>query len=218
LYKDVSAAVNASTQKVRRDDRIGFMNEAILLDDGPAESLPPKDGVQPLSPRALWAARLGTLVALTASLCALFWPKTTELKAAGMLVDTSGQVVTLGSQFAPVTLLHFWATWCPPCIDEVPAIRRLSDDYANNHQFALVMVAVQDDPDVVKTFLEGRFKYTLFDPQWQVARRYGTEKVPETFLVVNGKVVESFIGATNWDDPRARQQIDQALAAVQDRG
>jgi thiol-disulfide isomerase/thioredoxin len=201
-----------------RNDTITFMNEAIQLDDDLGEGLPPTGSIKPLSPRAIWAARLGTMVALVVSLCALFWPKTSDLEAAGMLVDTSGQVVTLGSQLAPVTLIHFWATWCPPCIDEVPAIRRLSDDYANNHQFALVMVAVQDDPDAVKEFLEGRFKYTLFDPQWQVARRYGTEKVPETFLVVDGKVVESFIGATNWDDPRARQQIDQALAAVQDRG
>jgi thiol-disulfide isomerase/thioredoxin len=120
-------------------------------------------------------------------------------------------VVTLGSQLAPVTMLHFWATWCAPCIDEVPAIQRLAEDYADNHQFSLVMVAVQDDPDAVKEFLGDRFKKTLFDPQWQVARRCGTEKVPETFLLVNGEVVQSFIGATNWDDSAARSPIDEAL-------
>ena len=159
--------------------------------------------------------RLVVVLVLVTSISALLMPKTSDLEAAGMLVDTSGQVVTLGSQLAPVTLLHFWATWCPPCVDEVPAIQRLSEDFGDNHQFALVMVAVQDDPDKVKEFLDDRFRYTLFDPQWQVARRYGTEKVPETFLIINGQVTQSFIGATNWDLPENRRPIEQALASLQ---
>lgn len=192
------------------------MNEAISIDDEFAGGLKMDASAAP-HPWSVRMARLVTGGVLVAAVFALFWPKTSELEAAGMLVDTSGQVVTLGSQLAPVTLLHFWATWCPPCIDEVPAIQRLSEDYANNHQFALVMVAVQDDPVAVDEFLDGRFKFTLFDPQWEVARRFGTEKVPETFLLVNGEVVQSFIGATPWDDPSVRQPIDQALASIQDR-
>ena len=133
------------------------MSDAIPIDDELAGDLGLGGPAVPSSPWVDRTAQLGTLVVLLASLCALFWPKTSDLEAAGMLVDTSGQVVTLGSQLAPVTLLHFWATWCPPCIDEVPAIKRLSEDYADNHQFALVMVAVQDDPDAVKSFLGGRF-------------------------------------------------------------
>ena len=190
------------------------MNETLPMDDEMALETEALVTLEPVGKGVVWTGRLGIFLVAIAAVVALLQPDTSETVAAGMLVDTSGQVVTLGSQLAPVTMLHFWATWCPPCVDEVPAIQRLSEDYANNHQFSLVMVAVQDDPEAVKEFLGDRFKKTLFDPQWQVARRFGTEKVPETFLLVNGEVVESFIGATNWDASSARGPIDEALRQI----
>jgi thiol-disulfide isomerase/thioredoxin len=159
----------------------------------------------------VWSGRLGTLLVTVAAVAALLWPAGSDKM---LVVDVSGEKVALASQLAPVTMVHFWATWCAPCIDEVPAIQRLAEDYANNRHFALVMVAVQDDPDAVKEFLGDRFQRTFFDNQWQVARRFGTEKVPETFLLVNGEVVERFIGAKNWDESSLRSPIEEALRQV----
>ena len=190
------------------------MSETLTLDDEMALETEVLAAPETVGKGVVWTGRLGIFLVAIAAVVALLQPDTSETVAAGMLVDTSGQVVTLGSQLAPVTMLHFWATWCPPCVDEVPAIQRLEEHYGDNHQFSLVMVAVQDDPEAVKEFLGDRFKKTLFDPQWQVARRFGTEKVPETFLLINGEVVESFIGATNWDASSARRPIDEALRQI----
>lgn len=159
-------------------------------------------------------SRYGVIFAVACALLALFWEKSEGTAPAGNLVDFSGQVVTLGNQMAPVTLVHFWATWCPPCLDEVPAIQRLAELYADDHNFSLVMVAVNDDPEKVKTFLGDRFPDNLFDPDWKIAHRFDTRKLPETHLVVQGQVVESFIGATNWDAPQPRQKIVAALASL----
>ena len=54
----------------------------------------------------------------------------------------------------------------------------------------------------------------LYDPNWDVAHRYGTHQLPETYLVVHGKVVEKWEGAQDWDDPELRGRLDAALREV----
>lgn len=161
--------------------------------------------------------RIGVAVIVACALAAMFWPRGDGRRDAppGMLIDSGGRPVTLASRMAPVTLVHLWSTWCPPCIDEVPSIQRLERDYAGNHNFALLMIAVDDDAEKVKTFLGDGIHASLFDHDWKVAHRYGTRKLPETHLVVRGEIVHSFIGATDWDRPDVRQRIEEALAAVQ---
>ncbi len=167
------------------------------------------------------------LVALVAA-AALFWPSSEErvnlspyrrtgagqAAPVGMLIDSAGRPIPLGKRMAPVTLVHFWATWCPPCITEIPSIMRLADEYDADHNFSLVMIAVADDVEKGQTFLGKRVDEALFDHDWKLAHSYGTQKVPETHLVVNGKLVESFIGATDWDDPEIRQRIAEVMAAA----
>ena len=179
------------------------------------------------------ASRWGFAVVAAIALVALFWPRSEDdsrinlesvrrpgkgaAAPVGMLIDAGGRPATLGTRMAPVTLIHFWATWCPPCIPEVPSILRLADEHAGNHDFSLVMIAVQDEVEKVRTFLGSRTDESLFDHDWKVTHSYGTKKVPETHLVIRGELVESFIGATDWDDREIRQRIAEALASVQEQ-
>lgn len=159
-------------------------------------------------------AKLGFAIVACAALAALFWPRPDDKAApAGMLYDAGGRPVTLGSRTEPVTLVHFWATWCPPCIQEIPSITRLAADYHMRRDFSLVMIAVADEHEKVRTFLGDATDDSLFDPDWKVARSYDTTKLPETHLVVDGRVIHSFIGATDWDDPAVRRRIEDALAS-----
>ncbi len=174
------------------------------------------------------AARWAFPIAVAIALVAVFWPSSEErinLKAfrkvakgqaapVGMLIDSSGRPIPFGTRIRPVTLVHFWATWCPPCITEIPSILKLADDYTADHDFSLLMIAVADDIEKAGTFLGDRLPEALFDHDWKLTHSYGTEKVPETHLVVNGKVVESFIGATDWSQPEIRQRLEAALAEV----
>ena len=158
-------------------------------------------------------ARLGLLAITLCALAALFWPRGdgTFKEPGGFLFDTSGQATAIGPRLAPVTLVHFWATWCPPCIKEIPALRRLSSDLSGNQNFKVLMVAVSDSNDKVRSFLGAGAGEVLFDPQWEVANRYGTDKLPETYLVIDGKVVRKFVGMTDWDDPGLRREIESKL-------
>jgi thiol-disulfide isomerase/thioredoxin len=154
-------------------------------------------------------AKLGLAALAVCALAALFWPKGSEpfKEPGGFLYDSMGRATTIGPRLTPVTLVHFWATWCPPCIQEAPKLQKLIRDYSGQPEFSVLMVAVADSSDKVKTFLGPGSEMVLFDPNWKVANRYGTDKLPETYLVVRGQVVRKFVGMTDWDDPAIRSEI-----------
>ena len=177
----------------------------------PTESSETLPSVQPVGRQAKLI--VGLLAA--GALLALFWPRGdgSFKEPGGFLYDASGKAMTLGPNLAPVSLVHFWATWCPPCLEEIPALQRLRQDFAEHRDFTVVMVAVDDSSEKVRSFLGAGAGETLFDPDWDVAHRYGTQKLPETYLVVGGRVVEKFVGQTNWDDPALRRKLASRLSS-----
>jgi thiol-disulfide isomerase/thioredoxin len=166
-------------------------------------------------------AKIVTLFVVVLVLTALLAPRGdgTSTAPAGFLLDATGRPSTLGDHFTEVVLLHFWATWCPPCITEIPALERLGDDFSTQPGFQIMMVAVDDDPPKVAPFVgASRAFAVLFDPQWEVAHRYGTRKLPETYVILRGKKIESlkFVGAQNWDDPQLREILKQIIQQAED--
>ncbi|RPH55875.1 TlpA family protein disulfide reductase, partial [bacterium] len=118
----------------------------------PVVDSPPAAGARPapLGKQARWAVAVLAVCALAA----LFWPRGdgSFKEPGGFLYDAAGKATTMGPRLAPVSLVHFWATWCPPCIQEIPSLQRLSTDFADQSQFAIVMVAVSDSVEKVRTF------------------------------------------------------------------
>lgn len=181
----------------------------------PAETLPAES-------RQLSRQTQVLVVALAAAaLAVLFWPHGDGTRQApgGFVIDAGGRPIPVGSRMAPVTLVHFWATWCPPCMTEIPSLDRLSDDLGEYRgDFTILMVAVNDDMERVAGFVGDRISSVLYDPSWEVAHRYGTRKLPETYLVVKGDVVERWIGAQDWNDPGIRRRILDAVRGLRSEG
>jgi thiol-disulfide isomerase/thioredoxin len=163
-------------------------------------------------------ARIAVAALVVCALAAFFWPRGEGATNApgGFVFDSSGRAATIGSHLAPVSLVHFWATWCPPCLTEIPALQRLTRDLAPHQEFAVVMIAVADDREKVKNLL-GQAGGTVLYDNWDVAHRYGTKKLPESYLVVRGQVVEKWIGATDWDDQGIRRRILEHLREPEQR-
>ncbi len=181
-----------------------------------SDSPKPPTGTEPAAaaPRGYgWQAKVALAVVAACAALALFWPRGEGSFDApgGFLMDGAGRPAPLGSRLAPVTVLHFWATWCPPCIVEIPALQRLAAEFGGDMDFAIVMVAVEDEVEKVETFMGATQSSVLYDHSWEVAHRYGTRKLPETYLVVRGRVVEKFEGTTDWDDPGIRDKVRAAL-------
>ncbi len=129
------------------------------------------------------------------------------------LLSASGQTTTVKSQLKDVTLLHFWATWCPPCLEEIPRLQALEKDLESSSDFKILYIAVADSPAQVQAFMsEEAADKVLYDNEWTVAQKWGTEKLPETYLVVDGEVQEKFVGATDWTRADIRAKIRSRIS------
>ncbi|MEJ2441226.1 MAG: TlpA disulfide reductase family protein [Gammaproteobacteria bacterium] len=115
-----------------------------------------------------------------------------------------------------VILLNFWATWCPPCRHEMPAMERLYQHFRDKG-FVVLAVNQWEDPDLV-------FAYTgelnvfpsfpiLFDPQSTVSQDYGVKGLPTSFVIDrDGRLVYRAIGGRDFDHPEILQRIGDLLA------
>jgi peroxiredoxin len=113
-----------------------------------------------------------------------------------------------------VVLVNFWATWCPPCKEEMPAIQSLYDRF-KGHGFAVVALSVDSEGrEVVLRFVQAQ-KLTFLvglDPKMQVAAAYGVRGRPATFLIdKEGRLVTMALGPREWDSPAARALIESLL-------
>lgn len=178
----------------------------------------PEPAAQEAGPRRLsLQVRILTIAAVLLAAGVLFWPRGdgTAEAPGGFLIDPGGRPVPVASRMAPVTLVHFWATWCPPCMTEVPSLTGFAEDFSQYlGDFTILMVAVDDDPERVEEFVGNRIGSVLYDPSWEVTHRYGTRKLPESYLVVRGNVVERWVGPQDWNDPEIRERVREAIEGL----
>jgi len=120
------------------------------------------------------------------------------------LADWSGKKVSLRGLRGRPVLLNFWATWCPPCVEEMPGMDDLARRLAGSDAVVL-SVSVDENWDVVRRFFpQGTPMTVLLDSNKDVPKLYGTEKYPETFLIdAQGKVRHAFINKREWGRPEA---------------
>lgn len=111
----------------------------------------------------------------------------------------------IGKQVTPtdfggkVLVLNFWATWCSPCIQEIPSLDAFQKHFTGS---GVVVVGVSIDKNAKKyrTFLDRvhvAFQ-TARDPESNISSEYGTFKIPETYIIKDGRIVRKFIGEEDW--------------------
>jgi peroxiredoxin len=120
------------------------------------------------------------------------------------LPDATGRTVSLRGQLGHPVLLNFWATWCPPCVEEVPSL----EDFAHKidgGDLRLLAVSVDDDWGAIRRFFpKGSQIGVLLDTSHQIPKTFGTEKYPESFLIdAAGRVRYYFINKRDWSRPEA---------------
>jgi thiol-disulfide isomerase/thioredoxin len=120
------------------------------------------------------------------------------------LPDAGGRTVSLSSQRGHPVLLNFWATWCPPCVDEVPSLEELARKL-DGTDLRLLAVSVDDDWATIRRFFpKGSAIGVLLDTSHEIPKKFGTEKFPESFLVdAAGRVRYYFINKRDWSRPEA---------------
>lgn len=121
--------------------------------------------------------------------------------------DSQGNKRSLSSYRGKVVLLNFWATWCPPCVEEVPSLEKLQQDLDSNDFIVLAMASAFDWKDLAKFFPQGTPLTVLLDPPSNkqeilgvIAKAFGIPRIPETFLIDRqGKIRYYFTNTRTWN-------------------
>ena len=124
-----------------------------------------------------------------------------------------GRTITASNFGGKLLLLNFWATWCAPCIEELPSLDQFQRQLANS---GLVVLGVSADKDekAYRRFLSrvNVSFLTARDPANKISADYGTFQYPESYLINrDGKVVMKVINATNWVDEKMLSFVKSQL-------
>jgi len=135
-------------------------------------------------------------------------PSSIGKAAPDFTIQDSDRSVSLSQMRGKIVVLNFWATWCPPCVEEMPSLVEMQRQMREKGVTVLA-VSVDDDASDYHKFLKdhGIDLLTVRDPGQKndkgvtapVAARYGTFKFPESYIIDrNGTIRRKFIGPVNW--------------------
>jgi len=125
-------------------------------------------------------------------------------------VQDADRKVTLHDLRGKVVVLNFWATWCPPCVEEMPSLVRMQSNLKD--RVVVLAVSVDDDERSYRTFLKKNNVdlLTVRDPQQKSNELYGTFKFPETYIIDRQGVVQrKFIGPVDWTRPDVVEYLNK---------
>jgi cytochrome c biogenesis protein CcmG, thiol:disulfide interchange protein DsbE len=127
-----------------------------------------------------------------------------QIPGASHLSDLKGKVV----------VLNFWASWCPPCLEETQSLNRLQEDISQRGGVVLG-VSVDEDAAAYQKFLDDNHVVfpTYRDGSKKSAADYGTSMFPETYLIDrNGRLARKIVGPQDWQSPEIMGSIDVLLS------
>ena len=112
-----------------------------------------------------------------------------------------------------VVVLNFWATWCPPCVEETPSLNRL-EKYIDSRGGMVLGVSIDEDGAAYEQFLRDHSVVfpTYRDATKKTASDYGTSIFPETYIIDRrGKIARKFVGEQQWDSAEMLAYFDAVL-------
>jgi len=125
-------------------------------------------------------------------------------------LDLNGHPARLSDLRGKVVVLNFWASWCPPCVEEIDSLNALQKQIAPRGATVLG-VSVDEDPDAYQKFLrEHNVPFPNYrDPSQKIAATYGTAIFPETYIIgPDGRIIRKIVGPQAWDSPELEGYIE----------
>ena len=126
---------------------------------------------------------------------------------------SNGQNVSVSNFGGKVLVLNFWATWCAPCIEEIPSLNVLQNRF-RDRGLVVLGVSVDKDAAAYQQFIN-RFRLSFLtarDPEQKINNEYGTVQFPETYIInAQGKVVNKIIGEANWAEDKMVNYVQSLL-------
>ncbi|WP_276166615.1 TlpA family protein disulfide reductase [Zobellia alginiliquefaciens] len=124
----------------------------------------------------------------------------------------NGENISLEIGKGRVTFIGYWATWCPPCIAEMPSIQKLYDDYGESVNFILL---TNEAPETVRSFLDKKdFDLPVYIPKMQAPKKLYETSIPTNYIIdKKGKMSVKETGATDWNAEKIRQILNELISS-----
>jgi thiol-disulfide isomerase/thioredoxin len=177
-----------------------------------------------------WLAIAVIFVALWALYLAFFGPRPPRpsLEGSGLSEKASYDWSLLDMQERPASFerfkskpvfLNIWATWCGPCVREMPSIARLArDPRLKGKGVEFVCVSIDESPEPVRDFLEGKSWTMSFFQSRRLPPVFMTDGIPATFIIApDGRIAASQVGASEWDTPEVVALLEKLAAETSPR-
>ncbi len=128
------------------------------------------------------------------------------------LQKPSGEKLDFNSLKGKVIFLNIWATWCPPCVAEMPSIQKLYNKF-KGQEVVFVCVSDEENETIAKFIKERKFTFPVYRTSKKSPKDFQTEGIPATFIISRaGKIVSQHIGSANWANPKVVELLEKLLA------
>lgn len=132
-----------------------------------------------------------------------------------------GETVRLADFQGKVLLVNFWATWCAPCIEEMPTLDALAADMNSKHFQVMAISTDRGGKEKVETFLKNKLDLTrldiYLDSKSNLAKAFGLRGMPTTYLIdADGNVIGSLEGAAHWNSTPVKKLIRHYVEQARD--
>ncbi len=127
-----------------------------------------------------------------------------------ILKSVNNSVINFKDTKGKVVFVNFWATWCPPCIVEMPSLQALYSDYSDKVEFLFV---TNETVEVIQGFKNKKnYTFPVYIRRSNSPKELITKSIPRTFIInKQGEIVVDESGAVNWNSAKVRRQLDQLL-------
>ncbi|MCF6366826.1 MAG: TlpA family protein disulfide reductase [Bacteroidales bacterium] len=128
------------------------------------------------------------------------------------LEDISGKKVNLQDYKGKVVFLNLWATWCPPCVGEMPGIQQLYDKFKDNENIAFLLVS-NESPERVKAFIDKKsYTFPVYTTKYKSPEVFFSQSIPTTFVISKDGIIKiKETGALNWGGSKTEKIINDLI-------
>ncbi len=120
---------------------------------------------------------------------------------------------SLEDEKGSVVIINFWATWCPPCREEMPSLQKFYKTVSQDNphkKIKVITILYRDNPFSAIEFMKDmHYDFPVFkDPELKIAQLFGVTGVPETYIINGeGVLLQRIIGPFEWDSPDFKEYI-----------